>query len=293
MVLVSVSITGFTGVNSAIATTTSITKYTVSATSLNVRKGAGTKYPVIGRIKKGQSLSVKQKLSNGWYKINFSGKTGYVSGSYVKVSTVKSSPSTSTTKPLNVPLIRQRPQLPSGCEVTALAMALSYYGRNVSKTTLANQMPRDRTPLKRNRDGSIKIWGDPEIGFVGDPYGTGFTINPNPLKKVLDKYRKGGMALYGKDFSVIEGYVKKRKPTLVWFTITHELPTKRTWKTPKGKTILAPRPLHCVVVTGVDSKYVYFNDSESTKVSGKNVKVSKSKFIQIYNGMGKRALVVN
>ncbi len=201
--------------------------------------------------------------------------------------------SLSSTKLLNVPLIKQRPELPSGCEVTALAMALRYYDIDVNKTTLANQMPRDNTPVKRNQDGTIKIWGDPEVGFVGDPYDNGITINPNPLKKVLDNYRQGGLALYGKDFNVIEGYVKNKKPTLIWFTITHEMPIKRTWKTPNGKNIFAPRPLHCIVVTGVDRKYVYFNDCESTKVSGQNVRVPKNKFIQIYNAMGKRALVVN
>ncbi len=67
------------------------TKYTVTASSLNVRSGPGTKYKVIGAIKKGKALSVIKKESNGWYKINYNGKTGYVSGSYVKVTTSTSS----------------------------------------------------------------------------------------------------------------------------------------------------------------------------------------------------------
>jgi uncharacterized protein YvpB len=183
--------------------------------------------------------------------------------------------------------------LPSGCEADALAMALAYYHMNIKNMTLANLMPRDRTPLIKNRNGSIRIWGDPEVGFIGNPYGLGITINPTPLKRVLDHYRKGGIALYGKDFSVIQNYVNQGKPTLVWFTINHKMPLMRYWKTPKGKTIYAPHPLHCSVVTGVDNTYVYFNDGESTNVSGKNVKMLKSQFTAIYNAMGKRALVVN
>lgn len=259
-----------------------VTVYSVNASTLNVRSGEGTKYKKIGTLKRNQVVSVKKTMKSGWYQINYSGKTGYVSGEYISKTSV-----------LNVPLIKQRPQLPSGCEVTALAMALAFYGKNVDKTVLAKQMPKDKTAVVRNKDNSIKIWGDPEVGFVGDPYGNGITINPNPLKEVLDNYRKGGLALYGKNFSVIEGYVKKGAPTLIWFTVTHEMPTKRTWKTPKGKTIQAPRPLHCIVVTGVDSKYVYFNDGESTSLSGKNSRIEKTKFINIYNAMGKRALVVN
>jgi uncharacterized protein YvpB len=196
------------------------------------------------------------------------------------------------TKRLDVPLIKQRPELPTGCEGVALTMALQYYGINVDKQTIVDQMPLDATLATRNEDGSIKTWGDPEDGFVGDPRDDGITINPNPLKQVLDQYRNGGIALYGKDFSVVQNYVASGKPVLVWFTISHEMPILRYWHTPAGKEVFAPRPLHCIVVTGVDSNFVYFNDCESTELSGKDVKVEKNKFIKIYDAMGRRALVV-
>ncbi|PLT30039.1 SH3 domain-containing protein [Peribacillus deserti] len=258
--------------------------YRVKATSLNVRTGPSTKYASIGSLKNGAVINVIRKESNGWYRINFNGKTGYVSGQYVTTGSV------STAKRLNVPLIAQRPELPSGCEATSLAMALNYYGVKVSKTTLANKMPYDKTKLLRNADGTIKIWGDPNVGFVGTPFGNGYTINPGPLKRVLDQYRSGGVNLTGKSFSEVESYIRKGKPVLAWFTINYEMPSKRTWKTTAGKTINAPKPLHCIVVTGVDANYVYFNDSEARK---KDVKISKSKFISVYNAMGKRALAVN
>ncbi|GEB76821.1 C39 family peptidase [Sporolactobacillus inulinus] len=194
---------------------------------------------------------------------------------------------------LDVPLIKQRPELPTGCEAVALTMALHYYGINVDKEKIVAQMPRDATPLTRDEKGTIKTWGDPEAGFVGDPYGDGITINPNPLKQVLDQYRSGGVALYGADFSVIEDYVNRGKPVLVWFTISHEMPILRYWYTPAGKSIFAPRPLHCIVVTGSDGHSVYFNDCESTERSGKDVTVERKKFIKIYDAMGRRALVVN
>lgn len=263
------------------------TVYIVTASALNVRKSATTRSKRIGLVYKGNHLSVLGKTSNGWYKINYKGKTGYVSGKYVKA--VKSTSTTSKTKILNVPIIKQRPELPSGCEATALAMALNYYHIKVSKITIAKQMPYDRTPLKRYSNGQIKIWGDPSKGFVGTPFGNGYTIYPNALKKTADRYRKS-TDLTGSDFSKVEQAVKSGKPTLVWFTINYKMPLKRYWKTLTGKTIYAPHPLHCIVVTGVDSKYVYFNDSESGR---KNVKLAKSQFIKVYNAMGKRALVIN
>ncbi|CEG28358.1 SH3 domain-containing protein [Bacillus sp. B-jedd] len=263
------------------SSSTASTTYRVTASALNVRTGPGTKHKKIGQLKNGAIVKVIKKESNGWYRINYNGKTGFVSGQYITTSTAA--------KLLNVPLIAQRPELPSGCEVTSLAMALNYYGVKVSKGTLARKMPYDSTKLVRNANGSIRIWGDPNVGFVGTPFDNGYTINPGPLKRLLDQYRPGGVNLTGKNFSEVEAYVKKGAPVLVWFTINYEMPGARSWKTSSGKTISAPKPLHCIVVTGVDDKYVYFNDSEAV---GKNIKVSKSKFISIYNAMGKRALVV-
>ncbi|PAD34642.1 C39 family peptidase [Terribacillus saccharophilus] len=193
---------------------------------------------------------------------------------------------------LDVPYIKQRPELPSGCEVTALAMALSYYGEDVDKLSLAREMPIDKTSVERNEDGTIRIWGDPEDGFVGDPFDNGITINPNPLKQVAEKYRSGSSALYGKAWDVIETHVANDRPVLVWFTIHHDMPTPRVWHTPAGKVVQAPRPLHCIVVTGADDDYVYFHDCESTEKSGEHVKVGKTQFIRIYDEMGRRALVI-
>jgi uncharacterized protein YvpB len=258
--------------------------YKVTATRLHYRTGPGTQYKSYGLINQGTVLNVIRKESNGWYRISYNGKTAYVSGQYVSTSIA------SVGKRMNIPVIAQRPELPSGCEVTSLSMALQYYGVKADKTVLAKQMPYDSAKLVRNSDGSIKIWGDPNVGFVGTPFGNGYTINPGPLKKVLDKYRPGGLALTGKNFSEIEKYVAQGKPVLVWFTINYEMPIARQWKTPAGKTINAARPLHNIVITGTDANYVYFNDSEAVK---KDVRLPKSKFINIYNAMGKRALVVN
>ena len=55
----------------------------VTASSLNVRSGAGTNYGVIGSLKKGAKVEVISE-SNGWSKIKFNGKDGYVSSSYLK-----------------------------------------------------------------------------------------------------------------------------------------------------------------------------------------------------------------
>jgi uncharacterized protein YgiM (DUF1202 family) len=59
---------------------------TVNITSgvLNVRKGAGTSYKIIGTLTKGKKITIKS-TKGGWYKIKYGKKTGYVSKDFVKV----------------------------------------------------------------------------------------------------------------------------------------------------------------------------------------------------------------
>ncbi|ULT56807.1 SH3 domain-containing protein [Neobacillus drentensis] len=63
--------------------------YYVNATSLNVRSGAGTNFASIGKLNRGQAVSVKKDLGNGWYQISYNGRTGYVSKQYVLKTAVK------------------------------------------------------------------------------------------------------------------------------------------------------------------------------------------------------------
>ena len=69
---------------------TSTTKATVTATSLNVRSGAGTSYSVITKLSKGTVVDVIESASNGWKKVKTSnGTTGWVSGSYLTTGVVE------------------------------------------------------------------------------------------------------------------------------------------------------------------------------------------------------------
>ena len=73
--------------------TNTTTKY-VTATTLNVRSGAGTSYSVLGSLSKGTKVEVIS-TTNGWSKINYNGSIGYVSSQYL--SSLSTDSSTSTT----------------------------------------------------------------------------------------------------------------------------------------------------------------------------------------------------
>ena len=77
---------------------TSTTKATVTATSLNVRSGTGTSYSVITKLSKGTVVDVLESASNGWKKIKTSGgTTGWVSGEYLTTGSAGNSSTNNST----------------------------------------------------------------------------------------------------------------------------------------------------------------------------------------------------
>ena len=60
----------------------------VTATTLNVRKGAGTAHVRIGTLKRGDKVEVLS-VNNGWAKIRFNGGEGYVSANYLTTAAVE------------------------------------------------------------------------------------------------------------------------------------------------------------------------------------------------------------
>ena len=67
----------------------------VNTDVLNVRQGAGTSYLKIGSLRKGSSVQIIETI-NGWHKIKYETGYGYVSSSYVLVSSSTQQPQPST-----------------------------------------------------------------------------------------------------------------------------------------------------------------------------------------------------
>lgn len=58
----------------------------VTASRVNIRSGAGTKYSIVDTVSKGTKLKYISRCSNGWYKIEYKGKTRYITDEYTKIS---------------------------------------------------------------------------------------------------------------------------------------------------------------------------------------------------------------
>ncbi len=76
----------------------------------------------------------------------------------------------------NANVVCQRPEMPTGCEITAVTMMLNFAGVKVSKFQAAKIMPRS---------------SDPNRGFIGSPYKEfplGYWVAPNGVKPVVKHY---------------------------------------------------------------------------------------------------------
>lgn len=65
-----------------------VTGKVVNADSLNVRKGPSISFDIIGKLSGGDKVKVIGE-SNGWYKIEYNGTYGYVSGSYIELDSTE------------------------------------------------------------------------------------------------------------------------------------------------------------------------------------------------------------
>ena len=138
--------------------TTGTTKYVSASVGLNVRSGAGTSYSKLGKLEYKEKVTVLS-TSNGWSKINYNGKTGYVDSSYLK-STVPGSTNdntnnetTGTTKYVNTT---------SGLNVRS--------GAGTSYSKLGKLEYKEKVTVLSTSNGWSKIKYNGKTGYVDSSY---------------------------------------------------------------------------------------------------------------------------
>ncbi len=160
---------------------------------------------------------------------------------------------------LAVPLIEQI--YPLSCEAASLQMALAYKGVHLSQDLLINAMGK-ALPLKKKKSGSTFVWGDPDIGFVGDIKGyvwnslsgditeaTGWGVNNGPVARVASQYRNGSIAKDNATTEDIENALDNGNPVIFWHVRDEFASASMTYKTSDGKDV-SLFPDHVSLVTG-------------------------------------------
>lgn len=197
-------------------------------------------------------------------------------------------------KNIDVPYISQAGVLPNGCEAVSAVMLLHYYNYNVDLVDFVD---------KYLDKGEIYIkWGcrygpNPMEKYAGDPKDekNGWGCFAPVIVKALNKYLDGGSMtaknLTGQTLEeIIHTYISNDIPAAVWVTQNmEEIEEIYQWQSyDKSQTFLYPVHEHCMVLTGYDNNYYYFNDP----LEGKDVKYKKSDVSYIFNSMGRQAAVL-
>ncbi|MBX4266802.1 C40 family peptidase [Clostridium estertheticum] len=138
----------------------------ITATTLNVRSGAGSTYPVTGSITLGSKVTILGTL-NGFYKIIYNGKTSYISTLYVKVTN-----STSTPKPAVTPIVTS-PAKPTGVGniIASDFLNVRKTASLDSKATIIGSLkPNQNIDIYGTQDNFYKIKYSGQWGYIYKPY---------------------------------------------------------------------------------------------------------------------------
>lgn len=126
-------------------------------------------------------------------------------------------------------IIYQNPELPTGCEITALTMLLNHYGYQVDKTIMASEyLPTTAYYTYYGSDG--RMYGpDLENYFVGDPFSElGTVCGAGAVVVAANRYlEESGSTMCAKNITGcspqwLYQYVSKGNPVLVLVTIGME-----------------------------------------------------------------------
>ena len=155
---------------------------------------------------------------------------------------------------LDVNYLPQNPELPTGCEITALTTVLNYYGYNVTKTDMSDNY------LEKSLDKLDDFW---EV-FVGNPRGNGFGCYAKPIVKAANKYLADQDNKYtavnysGAQFEDLLKIVEDGTPVVIWATMYSqknktlcEAYVSAKWNV-NGKEVKWLANEHCMVLIGYD-----------------------------------------
>lgn len=202
----------------------------------------------------------------------------------------------------NVPLVNQY-NLPTGCETCSAAMMLKFYGYSISETKFADKYLVKKDLTAKN---GILYGPDPNSAFIGSPYySSGFGVYAPAMTKFMNNYfadnksKHKAVLLEGKSLDwLCAEYINDGKPVMVWATI-NMLGSYKTssWKVnyadenakySVGSTYTWTANEHCLVLTGYDNDYYYFNDPWTNA----RTKYSRSLVNTRYAELGKQAIAV-
>lgn len=193
------------------------------------------------------------------------------------------------------PLVLQMPELPTGCEITALTMTLNYYGYDVDKVTMAAEyLPTAEDITYYGNDGLL-YGNDLNEYFIGNPFSeSGVVCGTGAIVTAADSYLEdAGSGLVAVDLTGVEPeelyeLVSEDTPVVVWVTI--EMANRdetQGWYTDDGEYVEWSNNDHGAVLIGYSPDTVTIADP----ISG-IVEYDRAQFERVYAARGSHGVIL-
>lgn len=183
--------------------------------------------------------------------------------------------------------VMQNPELPTGCEITALTQTLNFLGFDVDKVTMCDKY------MNIDMNGEYTM----NQCYIGDPKSyTGFGCSSPVICKSARRYLRVEKSdcypvdLTGTDFQELFYQIEQGRPVIVWATM-YLLDTKPeyVYTAKNGDEMWFCTYQHCLTLYGydLDKGIVYVADP----LAG-NTTYPLDKFEKIYDILGKQAVII-
>lgn len=193
-----------------------------------------------------------------------------------------------------VELVYQNPELPNGCEVTSLAMALGAAGYPADKLTLyLDYLPK----ADFSYDGVLRYGPNPEKWYVGDAADLkgGWYCFESPVIQAANRWldERGSASrarsVTGLSRDELDRCAGDGVPLVAWVTLGYDRPrySEFSWTLEDGTQYQPYSNLHCVVLAGTQDGQYWVADPLNGFTS-----VDKDVFWDSFSAMGCRAVVI-
>ena len=168
---------------------------------------------------------------------------------------------------IDAPVVAQK--LRNNCETASLQTLLATRGVEAEQLDLQAQLPRSGPPDPVD-EGGTRVWGDPELGYVGRPEGGGvaggFGVYQQPVMGVAARRGVKLRDMTGEPIETVRERILEGHAVMVWIALAPGGPYGE-WQSPEGKPIRVTFNEHTLVLNGVrpNGDFEVVNPLEGTR----------------------------